>query len=111
MTGFQAFQLDQLEEKHSSGNTAYLEFLRRQGMSVGLYVLPVGGTDRQHPHAAEEVYVVLRGAATLRIGDHDEQVSAGSVVSVDPGVEHRYVDIQEDLHVLVVFAPAESPDD
>ncbi len=110
-TGFQSFQLEQLEEKQAAASSPYLEFLRRQGMSVGLYVLPVGGKDHQHPHAADEVYVVMEGRATLRIGDHDEAVSSGSVVSVDHGVEHRFTDIEEDLHILVVFAPPESPDE
>jgi hypothetical protein len=32
------------------------------------------------------------------------------VVSVDRQREHRLVDIQEDLVVLVVFAPPDTPD-
>jgi mannose-6-phosphate isomerase-like protein (cupin superfamily) len=109
-TGFQAFQLEQLEKDQAAATAPYVEFLRRPGMSVGLYVLPVGGTDRQHPHAADEVYVVLEGKGTLRIQDHDEAVGVGSVVSVDHGVEHRFVEIEEDLHILVMFAPPETPD-
>jgi mannose-6-phosphate isomerase-like protein (cupin superfamily) len=109
-TGYQAFHLEQLQ-KDQAGNGPYLEFLRREGMSVGLYVLPVGGADQQHPHSADEVYVVMAGAGTLRVDGHDEAVQVGSVVSVDHGVEHRFVDVAEDLHILVVFAPPESPDD
>jgi quercetin dioxygenase-like cupin family protein len=109
--GFQAFDLEQLEKDQAVANGPYVEFLRREGMSVGLYVLPVGGTDRQHPHSADEVYLVLDGPGTLRIADHDEAVRTGSVVSVDHGVEHRFVAIEEDLHILVVFAPPESPDE
>jgi mannose-6-phosphate isomerase-like protein (cupin superfamily) len=110
-TVFQSFQIDELERNQTTASGPYIEFLRRSGMSVGLYVLPVGGKDQQHPHAADEVYIVLRGRATLRVEDHDEQVGAGSVVSVDHGVDHRFVDIEEDLHILVVFAPPETPDD
>jgi len=109
-TGFQAFHIEQLE-KDQAGRKPYLEFLRRQGMSVGLYILPVEGTDQQHPHSSDEVYVVMAGKGTLRIDGHDEPVGVGSVVSVDHGVEHRFVDVAEDLHILVVFAPPESPDD
>ena len=32
-------------------------------------------------------------------------------MSVDHGEEHQFVDITEDLQVLVVFAPAKNPDD
>src|SRR4051812_11714290 len=101
---FQGFELDELEKLQSNANAPYYEFLRREGMSVGLYTVPVNGTDRQHPHAADEVYVVLRGRATLRIADHDQPVRAGSIVSVDHGVDHHFSDIQEDLHLLVIFA-------
>ena len=35
-------------------------------MSLGLYVLPVGGTDPQQPHTEDEAYLVLRGRARIR---------------------------------------------
>lgn len=108
---FQTFQLEDLEQKLSESDKPYLEFLRRRGMSVGLYRLPVGAEDRQHPHAADEMYLVLRGRGTLRVRDHDVEVGPGSAVSVDHGEDHRFVDIKEDLHLMVVFAPPESPDD
>jgi mannose-6-phosphate isomerase-like protein (cupin superfamily) len=107
---FQAFQLEDLERKLSEADEPYLEFLRRPGMSVGLYRLPVGAEDRQHPHAADEMYLVLRGRGTLRVRDHDVEVGPGSVVSVDHGEDHRFVDIREDLNLMVVFAPPEFPD-
>jgi len=70
----------------------------------------VGGTDAQHPHAADEVYVVLGGKAILRVEDELVEVREGSVVSVDRGRDHRFTDISEELHVLVVFAPPADPD-
>jgi mannose-6-phosphate isomerase-like protein (cupin superfamily) len=38
-------------------------------------------------------------------------VQRGRVVSVDVGADHRFVDVTEDLSVLVVFAPPDSPED
>jgi quercetin dioxygenase-like cupin family protein len=105
MAGFQWFQLDELQR--TQGGQAYQEFLRRRGMSVGLFVLPAGGTDGQHPHLADEVYVVVGGKARLQVEDEVHEVREGMVISVDHGVEHRFTDISEDLHVLVVFAPPE----
>ena len=67
-------------------------------------------TDHQHPHRSDEVYVVVSGRATLRVDGHDHPVGPGSVVSVDQDVEHGFIDIVDDLTVLVVFAPAEIPD-
>jgi len=107
---FQAFELDELEKKHADTGHAYSEFLRRRGMSVGLYTLPAGGEDLQHPHASDEMYLVLRGRATLRVGDQETPVKQGSVVSVDHGEDHRFIDIAEDLQLLVVFAPPDEED-
>jgi quercetin dioxygenase-like cupin family protein len=104
---FQAFELEDLQKRQAEAQGPYLEFLRRRGMSAGLYSLPAGGEDHQHPHAADEMYYVLRGRATLRVGDQEQPVQAGSIVSVDHGEDHAFHDITEDLQVLVVFAPPE----
>jgi quercetin dioxygenase-like cupin family protein len=110
MIGYQAFQLADLENRQAEGKP-YLEFLRRPGVSLGLYALPAGGNDPQHPHNADEVYVVLRGEANLAVENERHKVATGSVVSVDRGVDHRFVDISDDLLILVIFAPPESPGD
>jgi quercetin dioxygenase-like cupin family protein len=110
MPRFQDYKLSDLEKAQADAGKAYKEFLRRPNLSMGLYHLPTGGQDPQHPHDADEVYVVLRGSATLRIEDEDHEVGNGSVVSVDRGVEHKFVNISDDLLVLVVFAPPESPE-
>ena len=86
----------------------YLEFLRRDSMSCGLYVLEAGATDPQGPHQEDEVYLVLSGRARLRAGDRDDLVGPGSVAFVAQNVPHRFHDISERLSVLVFFAPAES---
>jgi mannose-6-phosphate isomerase-like protein (cupin superfamily) len=109
MSGLQSFDLDELE-KLAEQAQPYHEFLRRRGMSLGIYVLPAGGTDRQHPHSSDEVYLVLRGRGSLRVQGREHEVRPGSVLSVDHGEEHNFLNITEDLHVLVVFAPPDDPD-
>lgn len=106
-----AFNQQELIDKYASGGAAYHEFLRRRGMSLGLYMLPVGSTDSQHPHMADEVYIVLQGRGTLRVVDSEIAVAAGSIVSVDHGEEHRFTHVEEDLQLLVVFAPPDLPDE
>lgn len=86
----------------------YFEFLRVPAMSAGVYVLPAGGSDPQKPHHEDEIYYVLRGRARMKIGLEDAEVSAGSVIFVEAEAEHRFYDIQEELEVLVFFAPAET---
>ncbi len=94
------------EQKHQP--KAYVEFLRTESMSAGLYVLPAAGTDPQLPHRQDEMYYVIRGRADMRVGSESRKVSAGSIVFVASGVEHRFYDITEALTVLVFFAPAET---
>jgi mannose-6-phosphate isomerase-like protein (cupin superfamily) len=95
-----------MSERAQSGR-AYLEFLRVPALSAGLYELPAGRTDPQQPHSEDEVYYVARGRAQIRVAGEDRAVGPGSVVFVAAGVEHRFHSIEEDLAVLVFFAPAE----
>ena len=91
----------------SPSEDPYLEFLRVPSLSVGLYSLPAGAEDPQEPHTEDEVYHVVGGRARIRVGAENRAVEAGTVVFVEAGVEHRFYAIEEDLRVLVFFAPAE----
>ncbi|HEY6195909.1 MAG TPA: cupin domain-containing protein [Candidatus Eisenbacteria bacterium] len=103
----EAFELADIELRRRARGTSYHEFLRRPSMSVGLYVLPAGGTDPQRPHTEDEAYLVLRGRARIRVGSEDRAVEPGTVVFVPARVEHRFHDITEELSLAVWFAPAE----
>lgn len=104
----QAFELTELMKRHVKQEELYLEFLRVPDLSMGLYVLPAGGVDPQEPHAEDEVYYVASGKATIEVDGEDRPVSIGSIVYVAAGVPHRFHTIEEDLVILVFFAPAES---
>jgi mannose-6-phosphate isomerase-like protein (cupin superfamily) len=108
----EAFELPALEaaraELQRRTGELYLEFLRRDALSCGLYVLEAGAEDPQEPHAEDEVYVVLSGRATLAVAAQDHPVGPGSVVFVARTVPHRFHQITERLSVLVLFAPAET---
>ena len=103
----EAFDLAELLQRLDASGQPYLEFIRTHDLSVGLYVLPAGGTDPQSPHTEDEVYHVVAGRAVIRVGTEDRPVHAGSVVFVGADVEHHFHSIEEDLVVLVVFGPAE----
>lgn len=104
----EVFALDQLLAKRLQAQRSYLEFLRVPAMSAGIYVLPAGAPDPQQPHHEDELYYVVRGKAKMCLGAEVRAVGAGSVIFVDAGLEHRFLDIEEELVVLVVFAPEES---
>ncbi|MFN8634087.1 MAG: cupin domain-containing protein [Chloroflexota bacterium] len=102
-----AFELTQVAAERAASGKRYLEFLRHPSMSLGLYVLGAGQDDPQQPHAEDEAYYVVRGRATIRVADEDRPVMPGSVIYVGAGVPHTFHTIEEDLELLVFFAPAE----
>lgn len=103
----QAFELAQLISQRAVGNRPYLEFIKVPDLSMGLYVLPAGGTDPQSPHTEDEVYYVVSGRAKIKVADENRAVQTGSILYVAKNVEHRFHSIEQDLTVLVFFAPAE----
>lgn len=84
----------------------YIEQFRVPDMSIGTYSIPVGGLDDQTPHSEDEIYVVTAGRARIVTDNGNADVGPGSVIFVPAGESHQFVDITEDLALLVVFAPA-----
>jgi mannose-6-phosphate isomerase-like protein (cupin superfamily) len=98
---------DLLGDQAAAGKP-YLEFLRSNDLSVGLYVLPAGGVDKQQPHREDEIYVVMSGSAQFTAGDSTRDVLPGDVIYVAKEVPHRFHDITADMQLIVLFAPPES---
>lgn len=103
----QAYELAKLREQRAASGKLYLEFLKVPDLSMGLYVLEAGGVDPQSPHTEDEVYYVVEGKARIKVAGEDHAVQAGSVVYVPKNIEHRFHSIEQDLQILVFFAPAE----
>ena len=103
----QAYDLARLISQRADSNKPYLEFLKVPDLSMGLYVLSAGSTDPQSPHTEDEVYYVVSGRAQILVAQENLDVQAGSIVYVAKNVAHRFHSIEEDLTVLVFFAPAE----
>ncbi len=101
------FHIDDLADKRGERAKAYFEFLRVPAMSAGIYILPKDGTDPQKPHHEDEMYYVIRGRARMQIDSNHSSVQSGSIIFVEAELEHRFYDIEEELEVLVFFAPAE----
>lgn len=102
------YQTAEIDQQRAQSGKLYREFLRVPAMSAGLYVLAAGSTDPQRPHHEDEMYYVVRGRGRFKAGGEDREVSAGSVIYVAAEVEHRFYDIEEEIVVLVFFAPAET---
>ena len=90
-----------------SAENAYIEFLGKADLSLGVYRLAAGAEDNQRPHSEDEVYFVTSGRAHFHAGDRELAVKPGDILFVPAGEPHRFSDIREDLEVLVFFGPAE----
>ncbi len=106
---FQAFALADLVARARSSGKAYLPFLDRDTLSTGLYRLKAGSRDGQGPHELDEVYYLIEGEATFRAGEEERRVGPGDVLFVAAGVEHRFLDIEQDLSILVFFSKQSTP--
>jgi mannose-6-phosphate isomerase-like protein (cupin superfamily) len=104
-----AFEYGEIEQEHAESGKPYLQFINEGTMSLGLYVLPAGSTDTQSPHAEDEIYYVVAGRGAIVVAGERRPVQSGSIVFVAKEVEHRFVDIAEDLSILVFFAPEHEP--
>ena len=102
-----AFEFGELSRQLEAIDKSYLEFLRVPDLSLGLYRLAADAVDPQSPHSEDEVYYVISGRAHIFVGGEDRPVQAGSLVYVAKNIEHRFHSIEEDLQLLVFFAPAE----
>lgn len=98
-----SFEMEELLARRAESGRPYLPFLDRSTLRCGVYVLPAGGEDRQQPHETDEVYYVLSGSASIRVEGDVRHVSAGSVIFVKAGAEHRFIDIEQELQLLVFF--------
>ena len=105
---FHAAELDDVIAQARAAPDGYAaEVLRSDLLSVGLYLLPAGGTDDQTPHAEDEVYYAVRGRATLRVGVEDHPVKPGTLLFVPAEAVHFFHDISEELILVVFWAPPE----
>lgn len=103
----ETFDLNKLLQQAAEHDGRYLEFLRRPSMSLGIYTLPAGATDGQSPHKQDEVYYVVSGKGKLRVEDEVQPAEPGGILFVAAHAKHKFIEIEEQLTLLVFFAPAE----
>ena len=100
-----AFEYDEVTRLREASGDSYLQFVNEGSLSLGLYVLPAQSLDTQLPHDEDEIYYVIEGRGAIDVAGERRHVQSGSIVFVSRHVEHRFVEIEEDLSILVFFAP------
>ncbi len=104
MNNSQTFDIGDLTGKMAGNPVEYLEFLKVPRLSCGVYHLAAGEKDPQQPHEEDEIYFVTQGRATFKTETTKQAVAAGLVLYVAAGAEHRFMEVTEDLTLLVFFA-------
>ena len=108
MDSVQSFDLDSLISSLKGSPVEYLEFLKVSSLSCGIYHLAQGETDPQQPHEEDEIYYVVNGRAKFKTDAGVRDIAAGSILFVAAKAEHCFVDITEELTLLVFFAAAKN---
>jgi mannose-6-phosphate isomerase-like protein (cupin superfamily) len=70
--------------------------------------LPPGGSTIVHHHvAAEEIYYILKGRGTMKLGAESRQVGPGDAIAIPPGHSHQIANVgSTELTFLCCCAPA-----
>ena len=75
------------------------------GVSFFVTRTPPGGGPTLHTHPYAEVFVVIEGQSTFRLGDEELTVDAGQVVVVPPGAPHGFTNRTQDVLLQVNIHP------
>ncbi len=101
--GWKNFNLAELIAKSEQRGSPYLEFLRVPQLSCGVYRLGRKARDTQSAHDEDEVYFVIKGRARMIIAGQETTIQPGSILYVPADTDHEFVEIEEDLSLLVFF--------
>lgn len=61
------------------------------------------GEDLQEPHDQDELYLIIRGRATLKMEGDDLRCGEGDAITVPAGTPHHFEDISDDFMSWAVF--------
>jgi mannose-6-phosphate isomerase-like protein (cupin superfamily) len=69
--------------------------------------LPPGGSTTPHRHVqTEEIYYILEGSGTMRVGDSTAPVGPGDAIAIPPGASHEITNVgSSTLKFLCCCAP------
>lgn len=90
--------LKALEALHG---TDYATLFEHGSLEMGIFC--PRGLDTQEPHARDEVYMVISGHGYFHNGGAYQACSAGDVLFVAAGVEHRFEEFSDDFATWVIF--------
>ena len=94
-----------MSDQENSGER-YFEFLTKKSMSAGIFTLKTKDSDIQSPHSEDEIYYAIKGKGMMTVGAEEHEIRPGAVIFVGKNITHKFHSVEEDLSLLVIFAPA-----
>jgi len=82
-------------------------FIDDEAVLSGLYLIPSGAIDRQHPLNKDEVYYVVGGKANIEVEGEKFPIRERSIIYVEAGSDRHFTDVEETLLFLVIFSKAQ----
>ena len=79
----------------------YLITMSKEGLEVGLYQLVSG--DLQDTHDRDELYVIVEGEGTFRLGERQIPYQSGDVLFVPAHLHHRFETFGDRLTAWAFF--------
>ncbi len=98
------FEMADLLAAHAREKKLAHRFFNVPSLRMSVYKLAAGADDPQAPHEDDEIYYVLEGRAKILVDNEARPVQSGSVIFVAAAVPHKFIEIEEDLTVLVFFS-------
>ncbi len=89
--------------KKRKGTEIYKTFVRGNKLSMGIQILRKGEDYGEPAHKNGEVYYIVKGSATLKIGKKNYKVSPGMAMHVPPKVVHKFYNVKKELIFLFIF--------
>lgn len=103
--GMEDFPVAEVRARLEAQNGGWEVVHESPNLEVGVLVRTASTPDPPVRHAADEVYVVLAGEATLEADGESRRLRPGDAAFVAVGKEHHFVDY-ELISVLVFFTRA-----
>ena len=102
-------RLIEIESLRQSPTAALFEGARFGGVPVSSFIIShmPGGGPRLHVHPYPEVFVLLQGEATFRVGDRVVPARGGHIVVAPGGVPHRFTNTGTEALSLVSIQPSD----
>lgn len=103
---------DEIRDRLAESATPYVTLFEQTGSGqAGLEVLYYALTDGdpQRPHGRDELYLVISGSGTFRLGEVRRPFGPGDLIHVPAHTHHRFEDFTGRVETWVIFFGERTP--